>query len=320
MNRQPNVPSFSAVMGVMGPISTDQIHTSSSNHNVKTRISRREFFRRGTLVAGGAVVCAAGYASLIEPSEIDVTQLDMPIQRLAPAFDGFRIAVIADLHYGPFTGAKKIEAAVNSINHLRPDVVTIVGDFVTEPAFGNRRKGALEAEPCARILAGLRAPHGAFAVLGNHDANTDPQFVFEALTRHGIKVLRNKNQALEQDGARLWLAGVNDVLVGKPDLDVALSNIPADEARVLLAHEPDFADRASRYDVDFQLSGHSHGGQVRFPGVPPLYLPPLGHKYYEGSYQIGKMRLYTNRGIGMVTLPFRFDCPPEITVVTLRKA
>lgn len=92
------------------------------------------------------------------------------------------------------------------------------------------------------------------------------------------------------------------------------------ETKILLAHEPDIADRSTRLGIDVQFSGHSHGGQIRAPGLPPLYLPPLGQKYYEGYYRIGGLQLYTNRGIGTVTLPFRFLCPPEVTLVTLRAA
>ena len=121
----------------------------------------------------------------------------------------------------------------------------------------------------------MSAPHGFWAILGNHDCETDPEQVTRALRAEGIHVLYNKSEAIEHDGARFWLGGVNDVISGSPDLAEALRSVPASEAVILLAHEPDFADEASKFAIDLQLSGHSHGGQIRIPLIPPLYLPEL---------------------------------------------
>jgi uncharacterized protein len=136
----------------------------------------------------------------------------------------------------------------------------------------------------------------------------------------GIRVLANESAAIERDGTRFWLAGVNDVLGHTADLPKTLRNIPAGEAAILLVHEPDFADEASKFPVDLQLSGHSHGGQVRIPFLPPLYLPELAKKYVLGTYQVGPLPLYTNAGLGTVGVPARLNCPPEITLITLRSA
>src|SRR5262249_34591136 len=118
--------------------------------------------------------------------------------------------------------------------------------------------------------------------------------------------------------SRLWLAGVDDVIEGKPDMDRTLRGIPGNEAVILLAHEPDFADQVVQYPVDLQLSGHSHGGQVRIPLIGAPYLPELGRKYPWGLRRIGRLTLYTNVGIGTIRVPFRWNCPPEITLITLR--
>jgi predicted MPP superfamily phosphohydrolase len=154
--------------------------------------------------------------------------------------------------------------------------------------------------------------------LGNHDYHTDPQFVAAALRAHSIRVLRNAAHVIEEDGKRLWLVGIDDVLFGGARLEAAVEAVPQNETKILLAHEPDFADVASRYGIAVQFSGHSHGGQIRLPGLRPGWLPPLAHKYFDGYYRVGNMHLYTNRGIGTVGLPFRFLCPPEVTLVTLR--
>ena len=133
-------------------------------------------------------------------------------------------------------------------------------------------------------------------------------------------MLSNQSVAIERDGARFWLSGVDDVLGGSADLNATLHDLPANEAVVLLAHEPDYADIVTRHPVDLQLSGHSHGGQVRIPFVRPLYLPDLARKYIWGLYQIGGLTLYTNPGLGTVRVPVRMNCPPEITLLTLRRS
>jgi len=112
---------------------------------------------------------------------------------------------------------------------------------------------------------------------------------------------------------------VDDILRGKPRLDLALRGTPADDPVVLLAHEPDWADHVATRPVDLQLSGHSHGGQIRIPLIGAPYLPPLGRKYPWGLRQIGGLTLYTNVGIGTIGLPMRLGCPPEVTLITLRK-
>ncbi len=167
----------------------------------------------------------------------------------------------------------------------------------------------------------MTAPHGLWAVLGNHDAETDPIFVTRALQAESIHVLANQSVAIERDGARIWLTGVNDVISGGADLAHALRGVPSDEAVILLAHEPDFADAASTFPIDLQLSGHSHGGQVRLPLLPPLYLPEMAKKYVLGSYQVGRARsLYECRPgncghSGPLELPAR-DYPADAPILS----
>src|SRR5579872_1158412 len=166
----------------------------------------------------------------------------------------------------------------------------------------------------------MTATHGLWAVLGNHDEGTDPEHVTHALQAENIQVLANRAEAIERDGGRFWLAGVNDVLSHTADLSKTLHGVPNGEAVVLLAHEPDFADRVVRYPVDLQLSGHSHGGQIRLPFLPPLYLPTMAKKYVLGAFQVGPLTLYTNAGLGTVLVPMRLNCPPEITLLTIRRS
>jgi uncharacterized protein len=243
---------------------------------------------------------------------------DFFLSRWPERMDGFTIALLSDFHYDPYFSIHPLHAAIPMVNDLRPDLIVLAGDFVSAPSIGDVKKAAFAAEPCARLLRQMAAPHGLWAVLGNHDVDTNPEHVTRALQAENVQILANQSHAIERNGARIWLAGVNDVLSGTADLWETLRRVSSGEAVILLAHEPDFADEASRFPVDLQLSGHSHGGQVRIPLLPPLYLPKMAKKYVLGTYQVGPLLLYTTAGLGTVGVPIRLNCPPEITLVTLR--
>lgn len=265
-------------------------------------------------------VAVGGDGVLIEPNRPRIVRQEFFLPRWPDAMNGFTVAILSDFHYDRYFSVHPLRAAIPLVNNLHPDLIVLTGDFVTAPTFGDPKKAALAAEPCAGLLRQLVAPQGLWAVLGNHDEETDADHVTHALQAEKIQVLANRSEAIELHGSRIWLAGVNDVLSGTADLPETLRLVPPGEAVVLLAHEPDFADYASRFPIDLQLSGHSHGGQIRIPPLPPLYLPPLAKKYVLGTYQIRGLKLYTNAGLGTVTVPIRLNCPPEITLLTLHSA
>jgi uncharacterized protein len=279
--------------------------------------TRRQFFY-GIAAAGG--VALASESILIEPNRPKLVRLDFALRRWPERMNGFTIALLSDFHYDPIFSRHPLLAAIPMVNNLRPNLIVLTGDFVSVPLTGDDAKGALPAEPCAQLLRKMDAPFGLWAVLGNHDDNTDPAFVTRALEGVGIRVLANQSVPIEYNGGRFWLSGVKDVLSGAADLEATMRNVPANEAAILLAHEPDFADDAARYPIDLQLSGHSHGGQIRIPFLGPLYLPDLAKKYVLGTYQVGPLPLYTNAGLGTVDAAVRFNCPPEVTFITLRMA
>ena len=262
----------------------------------------------------------AADSTLIEPNHPRLIRKEISLRRWPSRLDGFSIALLSDFHYDPYFSVHPIRSAVEIVNGLCPDLIALTGDFVSVPLVGNHEKGAALAEPCAQLLRKLQAPHGVWAALGNHDAYTDPDRVSDTLQSVGIPVLLNRSVPIEKDGARFWLGGVDDVLGGVPDLPSTLHGIPSNEAVVLMVHEPDYADFVASYPVDLQLSGHTHGGQVRFPFLPPLYLPALAKKYVQGYFQIRGLALYTNAGIGTVEVPVRWNCPPEITHIRLKRA
>jgi predicted MPP superfamily phosphohydrolase len=277
---------------------------------------------RTTLSVGtGLALGMTAYSSVMEETRSIATEnLLCNLPKLGAGLDGFRMAQISDLHYGPYTGEREVRAAMAAVRAARPDLIVLTGDFVTATwIFHYGRRPVSKIVPCAELLSELRAPYGVYAVLGNHDWGTDADTIAGTLSNAGIRVLRNEAVAIERGGARFWLAGVDCATDRAADLDRALAPVPRNEPVILLAHEPDFADQAARYPVDVQLSGHSHGGQIVIPGVPG-YLPPLGRKYPRGLYQVGNLRLYVNRGIGVSGAPIRFGAPPEVTVVELQTA
>ncbi len=281
--------------------------------------SRRKFLKAGAAVAAGGALAVVGDGTLIEANHPKVVSIEILLSRLPRSWDGLRIAQLSDLHYDDYFSVVPIRKAVDLVNGLRPDLVVVTGDFVTAPFLEHRRRQIQAAEmiePCAQLVAQMRAPLGIHACLGNHDVGTDGTHITRVLQSLGVSVLRNRSVPLERDGKQLWLAGVDDVLQGKYDLKLTLKGIPQDEAVVLLVHEPDYANYVK--NADLQLSGHSHGGQIRFPLIGAPVLPVMGRVYPQGLRRIGPLTLYTNVGIGTIWVPMRLNCPPEVTLITLR--
>ena len=281
--------------------------------------TRRKFLR---IAAGTGAAAVLADTVLLEPNRPRIVRKDFALKRWPARLDGFTIALLSDFHYDPIFSVHPLRTAIGMVNGLTPDLIVLTGDFVSSPILGSSdHKAAEAAEPCARLIRQMKAKHGLWAIMGNHDYYTDPVRVARALQAEGIHVLENESAAIERDGGRFWLSGVNDVVAEVADLDKTLHSVPTDEATVLLAHEPDYADYVARFPVDLQLSGHSHGGQVRMPwGLMQLYLPEMARKYVWGTYRIRDLMLYTNAGLGTVGLPIRWNCPPEITLLTLRRA
>jgi predicted MPP superfamily phosphohydrolase len=280
-------------------------------------ITRRKFI---ALAAAAGASAIAIDSTVIEPNRPRIVRQDIALRRWPERLEGFTIALLSDLHYDPYCSVHPLKAAIGMVNGLRPDLIALTGDFVSAPWFGSNAKAASAAEPCAELLRQMQAPHGLWAALGNHDFFTNPAFVTGALRASGIQVLINQSIAIEANGSRFWLGGVNDLLGGRADLSATLHPVPTGEPTILMAHEPDYADFVARHLIDLQLSGHTHGGQVRLPFVGALYLPDLGKKYVSGLYRVGPLTLYTNPGLGTIQVPVRLNCPPEITLLTMRRS
>lgn len=277
-------------------------------------LNRREFLKVAGLAVGVSLVAATSYLAINDESQDPVVdRVPIRIKNLHPALEGFTLLQMTDQHLYPLTQPSLIKKSVAIANSLNPDLVVLTGDYVWQD---------LEAiDELAPILAGLDAKHGVFSTLGNHDYWLDADVITTTLEAAGLPVLVNQGLSIKHGKGSFYLAGLDDGWSGSPDLDATLEAAMPGDSVILLCHEPDLADRyALDGRVSLQLSGHSHGGQIRLPGLGALILPYLGRKYDIGLYKVDEMLLYTNRGLGVISEPVRYNCPPEITQFELRRA
>jgi len=253
----------------------------------------------------------AARSALTEPFRLTVEHHKIFLRRLPRTFDGLRVVQLSDIHHSPFTSREQIERAVETANSLQPDIVALTGDYVS------KERGY--AAPCAELMGRLRARHGVFAVLGNHDHWTDAALITDLFRAEGITVLINQGIRFEKDGEALWLAGVDDTMVGLEDLPLALAGSKEAELKLLLAHNPIILRRAARAGVDLVLSGHTHGGQVTLRPEKGASGRPR-RRLLKGLGNLGETQIYVTRGLGTVVLPVRFGCPPEVSLLELRTA
>jgi len=275
-------------------------------------LTRRQFVK-GLAAAGVAGVAGAGvYGGLFEPYNYELTETDVFISDLPEGFEGFRIAQVSDVHHSSIVPADEVRRVVELANSARADLVALTGDYTTAS------RGYVE--PAAEILGGLSAPHGVWAVLGNHDHHTDPQLTRAALKRRGVNLIDNANTRLRRGGDELQLAGVGDWSWNDNDWGRTFAGVDRGRPTVLLSHQPLVLDLPETEGVSLILSGHTHGGQVSLPIVGA----PVGHmnefKYLRGRFSRGETQLYVTRGTGTIGLPVRFGARPEIAVLRLRRA
>lgn len=266
-------------------------------------MTRRTFVRRSLLAAPVALGAGAAYGRYVERHAVEVVELEVPVGLTEP----LTAALLGDFHFDPLYETDYLSDVVARTSALAPDLVLFAGDFVSDSA---ERVAEL-----ADILARTEAKAGRFAVLGNHDHWVAPGRVEAVLAAAGISVLRNRSVPLP--GRPGWfLTGLESFWGGTPSL-TPITETPADARHILLVHEPDSFDLLTDPRIALQLSGHSHGGQVRVPFGGAVCLPSWGKKYPAGLYERGGRRLYVNRGIGTVKRHFRINCRPEITLLRL---
>ena len=274
--------------------------------------ARRRFLK----VAATGLIVGTGttaYAHDVEPNHPRVEEQEIKLAGWPQKAAGMRIGQLSDLHCQDEHSVARTKHAVQVMLDQKPDVVLLTGDYIS----GN--PASRWARPCADALAPLtQVRGGVFAILGNHDWwSRDPEEVVRQLRRVGFHVLQNQSAPLPR-APNVWLVGLDDRCVDAQDPETALKNVPEHALKILLVHEPDYADEAPP-GFALQLSGHSHGGQIRLPGLP-LHCPKYGQRYPEGLKQGPHHRVYTSRGIGMIGPQMRFCCPPEVTLLKMRPA
>jgi predicted MPP superfamily phosphohydrolase len=268
------------------------------------RLSRRDVLK-GIVGAGvGTVAGGAAYGYLYERHHIEVTRHTLNVSGLPAALGGLRIGLLTDLHRSQTVSHGLVDAAVRLLMAEQPDLIVLGGDYVT---WGDRRY----VGPVAEALAPLSAPHGIFAVLGNHDDDRDMP---AALSAHGIAVLRDARTRIELRGEALELAGIR-YWTRKPS-DVARVVRGATATVVLLAHNPMRLIEAAALAVPLVLSGHTHGGQIVLPGLGAVAAREFPVIAGKGTQE--HTSIYVSRGVGTVYVPMRLNCPPEVALLTLQ--
>lgn len=288
----------------------------------EARLSRRALLLGAASVVGSTALGGA-YAALVEPfwEEWVAVRLDLP--GLAPALVGRRILQLSDLHLSSAGEEAYALRVAEECTKRKPDLIVLTGDFVTA---GN----PADVERVGRVASKLRARFGVFACLGNHDyydyTRTLPRSlrysgiiadrVSAALRGGGAEVLRNAARVVTIDGAALQLVGLEDWMLGRFNADAAFKQVDERLPTIALSHNPDSMVELCRRPCHWVLSGHTHGGQVRVPGIGALRLPLENKRYDAGLFEENGRRMYVNRGLGHL-MRVRFNCRPEVTEFTL---
>ena len=299
---------------VITPVKT-RIETMKLKSNFRSfDTSRRTFLKTGA-VALSAYSFIGATKGVIDRHDYEIIEKTVRIQNLPEEFKGFTIGLMSDIHSSVFMTKDEMDDYVAALNDLKTDIIFVPGDFVNSQTE--------EVYPCAESFSALRAPYGVFGCLGNHDYFADVDIVAKEINGCGVKLLRNDALKIQKGASFINLVGVDDIpMNGKPEpyLERALSSVQNSNPRILLCHKPYFLDSFAAHNVDLTLAGHTHGGQVVFAKIGNTVISPatLFSKYIAGLYSSGGSQMYVTKGIGTVGVPFRINCPPELTKITLQ--
>jgi predicted MPP superfamily phosphohydrolase len=302
---------------------TAQQHVTADSEAAAPSPSRRHFLQQAAALVSATPFVAAGYGLLYERLDVEVVRQRIRLARLPKAFEGFRIAQLSDIHMGPFTTADYIRRCVAITNGLKPDLIVLTGDYIAWDPGAER--------DVVHALAGLRAPHGIFGCLGNHESESETeQFITALFTSQGIRVLRQERKPIQLGGEELNLIGIDDPrgeseAEWKRDVYRRLHQglVMPGTVNLLLAHEPSvfIFDHAAELGVDLMLAGHTHGGQLSLDFIDrSLNVSRVIYRYTSGWYEKRGAQLYVNRGIGTTGFPIRLGARPEISVFELSRA
>ncbi len=282
----------------------------SSSKFQKFDQSRRAFVRTAFWGSTAYVVGSSAHGVFLR-SKYERLEKTLLFPNLPRALNGLTIGLISDIHSGPYLSKDEIDEYVRVVNAWRPDIVFLPGDFVTiDPS---------EIYPVKESLRDLRAPLGVYGCLGNHEFYTGrPDDLTKELEDAGVRILRNENLRVRFNDTNFSLIGIDDLRHGD-NFPAAMSGVQGDDFKILLCHKPYFFPRAAESAIDLVLSGHTHGGQVVFVKVGDFALAPATFvsPYVAGLYEMGRSQMYVSRGVGTIGVPFRINCPPEVTKLIL---
>jgi len=255
------------------------------------------------------VVSVGSYSHFLEPRWVEISSVVIELKGLSKQFEGLRIVQLSDIHHCEYVSKDFIRKCVRKANALSPDVIVLTGDYV----FGSNNY----LSAAAKELSELQAKEGVLAILGNHD---DKGSTYDEFQKNGIRLLINEHIVLHRKKEHLFIAGIDDLWRGEIDIKKTLKGTDKNP-KILLAHNPDAIEIIQHENVDFVISGHTHGGQVSFPFYgPPLVYSKFGARYASGFFREKNTILYVNRGIGVSNLPVRFFARPEITLFTIKNS
>lgn len=300
-------------------------------------ISRRNFLKFSGLSSFLAFGGVASHAQL-DTANIELSETDIVLNQLPSSFNNYRIAVLSDLHLSVFVPEEWIEDAIQKINAADVDLILLAGDYLWIPdttiskSFRNFRNPALLKykgddlavhilSRVADLFTNAKSNDGIYAILGNHDRWTTALAQFSNLTRKNINLLLNQSTKISRDQAYILLLGLDDYWTGVPKITIPKAKSSAAEIRILLAHNPDYLSKIIQYqrlDFDLGVAGHTHGGQICLPllGTPFYNVQDL--RFKAGLFRTTQWQVFTTRGIGVVEVPYRINCRPEVSILTLK--
>ena len=288
-------------------------------------MSRRFFLKAGLGAIGvTAMGVGKGYSNTLR-SQIQVERVPVHLKGLPKSFRGFKIALLSDLHSSPLVDQKHLDHAVDLALSEKPDLIALTGDFIGHTLRTHRQEiHEFDTQYLDNLVVALgraTAPFGTYAVLGNHDFWSGPEVTkrlhqdFEK--RAGVRVLRNQSVVLTKGKQSIQLLGIDDYW-HTWDLSQAMRKVPRESVKILLSHNPDINRQIKpSHKIDLVLSGHTHGGQISLPFIGPPFSPTRDARYIRGLVRDGDRQTYITRGVGHLVMPIRFNCPPEVTVITL---
>lgn len=262
------------------------------------------------------VICLYVDARYIEPKLLFVKEETIETNKLDET-NKVKVVLFNDIHLGEYYGLKEFNKVISKINGLKPDVIIFAGDLV------ENNKTFTDEEGATQLLGQLKAKYGKYAVYGNHDHGGNGTKRYARMMKAaGFTLLKNECDTITlANGQQMNIIGVDDIVLSKPDFELAFKEVAENNFNLFISHAPDVVDRILNQPIDLQVSGHSHGGQVRLPFIGAPFTVPYGTKYVKGMYEPEEkpeMQLYVNSGIGTSQIPYRFFNLPEITVLNIQ--